>query len=158
MSLVQHQINTGDHPAVKQRVRRYPAARSEEERRLVEDMLAIMIIQESNSARSSPKAAHSSVSCTRDSTRPSRWTHTPYLHRGQSEHPGRCRFFCSSDLVSGYWQVKIDAVDQEKTAFVTQGGLYDFKVMPFGLVNAPATFKRLMEWVLQGIAWSECLV
>ena len=52
--IVQHQINTGDQPAIKQRVRRYPAARREEERQLVEDMLAIGIIQESNSAWSSP--------------------------------------------------------------------------------------------------------
>ena len=52
--IVQHQIHTGDQPAIKQRVRRYPAARREEERQLVEDMLAIGIIQESNSAWSSP--------------------------------------------------------------------------------------------------------
>ena len=51
--IVQHQIHTGDQPAVKQRVRRYPAARREEEQQLVEDMLAIGIIQESNSAWSS---------------------------------------------------------------------------------------------------------
>ena len=48
--IVQHQIHTGDQPAIKQRVRRYPAARREEERQLVEDILAIGIIQESNSA------------------------------------------------------------------------------------------------------------
>ena len=52
----------------------------------------------------------------------------------------------------------MDAADREKTAFVTQGGLYEFRVMPFGLVNTPATFERLMERVLRGIAWSECLV
>ena len=52
----------------------------------------------------------------------------------------------------------MDAADREKTAFVTQGGLYKFRVMPFGLVNAPATFERLMERVLRRIAWSECLV
>ena len=52
----------------------------------------------------------------------------------------------------------MDAPDRENTGFVTQGGLYEFKVMPFGLVNAPATFERLMEQVLRGIAWSECLV
>ena len=51
--IVQHQIHTGDQPAIKQRVRRYPAARREEERQLVEDMVAIGIIQESNSAWSS---------------------------------------------------------------------------------------------------------
>ena len=52
-------------------------------------------------------------------------------------------------------------MDAAKTAFVTQGGqggLYEFRVMPFGLVNAPAKFERLMERVLRGIAWSECLV
>ena len=46
--IVQHQLHTGDQPAIRQRVRRYPVRR-EEERQLVENMLAIGIIQESNS-------------------------------------------------------------------------------------------------------------
>ena len=49
----------------------------------------------------------------------------------------------------------MDDADREKTAFVSQGGLYEFKVMPFGLVNAPATLERLMERVLRGIVWKE---
>ena len=58
---------------------------------------------------------------------------------------GGARFFCSLDLASGYWQVEMDAADREKTVFVTQGGLYEFRVMPFGRVNDPATFVRALK-------------
>ena len=47
---------------------------------------------------------------------------------------------------------------QCKTAFAAHSGLFQFKVMPFGLCNAPATFERLMDRVLQGLRWSRCLV
>ncbi len=49
--------------------------------------------------------------------------------------------------------------DREKTAFTTGGqGLWQFKVMPFGLCNTPATFERLMETVLGGLSPEACLV
>ena len=68
------------------------------------------------------------------------------------------RWFLTLDLASGYWQVSLSPEARCKTAFATQSGLFQFKVMPFGLCNAPATFERLMDQVLQELRWSRCLV
>ena len=58
-------------------------------------------------------------------------------------------WFCSLDLASGYPLVELDERDREKTALST--GLFQWKVMPFGICNAPKTFERWMELVLAGL-------
>ena len=52
-------------------------------------------------------------------------------------------------LKSGYWQVRVHPNLCEKTAFITNEGLYKFRVMPFGLTNGLAVFQRLMRRVLK---------
>ncbi len=55
------------------------------------------------------------------------------------------------DLAKGYWQIPLEEeASREKSALTTQFGLYEFEVMPFGLHNAPATFQRAMDGVLEG--------
>eukprot|EP00731_Ephydatia_muelleri_P007381 Em0003g1629a len=68
------------------------------------------------------------------------------------------KFFSTLDLVNGYWQVDVREEDCQKTAFATGEGLFEFKVMPFGLCNAPVTFQRLIDRVLKYLKWTECLV
>ncbi|KAG2789778.1 hypothetical protein PC116_g7695 [Phytophthora cactorum] len=48
--------------------------------------------------------------------------------------------------------------DKAKTAFTTKRGLYQFVRTPFGLMNAPSTFQRMMNSVLRGLSWLTCLV
>ncbi|CAF4357678.1 unnamed protein product, partial [Rotaria magnacalcarata] len=55
------------------------------------------------------------------------------------------------------WQVQIDPKSQALTPFISHKGLYEFKVMPYGLMKAPATFQRLMDIVLAGLKWQCCL-
>ena len=71
---------------------------------------------------------------------------------------GNQQWFSTMDLASGYWQVAMSPDAKRKAAFVTNEGLFQFRVMPFGLCNDPATFECLMDRVLCGMRWSRCLV
>lgn len=69
------------------------------------------------------------------------------------------KIYTTLDMTSGYHQVEVAPEDRDKTAFVDGRGHHlRYVTMPFGLCNAPATFQRLMEKVLEGMVWDTVVV
>lgn len=160
---VQHKINTGNAPPIRQSVRRMPQLRRQEAKKLLNDMLGRAVIQPSSSPWASPvvlvpKKDGSFRFCidyrkvnavTRKDAYP-----LPRVDEALDTLAGS-KWFSALDLLSGYWQVEVSPEDREKTAFCTHEGLFEFRVMPFGLCNAPATFQRLMDAGSSGlVVWS----
>ena len=157
---VEHVIDTGDSQPIRQLPRRVPFALRKEISRLVQEMLDGDIIQESASPWASPvvlvrKKDGSLRFCidyrrlnavTRKDTFP-----LPRIDDLLDQLSGKT-VFSTLDAKRGYWQIRVQAESQEKTAFTTFDGLYEFKVMPFGLCNAPSTFQRLMQRTLRGMS------
>ena len=168
--LVEHSIHTGSNPPIQQRQYPIPTVAREALREQIEDMLAKGLIRESTSAWRSPvllvkkkqpdgKVAYrfcidlkrvNSIT-TRDSYSLPRISETV-------DSLSNAKFFTTMDIDRAFWQVGVSESDKEKTAFVVDGRLFEFNVMPFGSMNAPATFQRLMDRVLCGLTWRQCLV
>ncbi|GFY26821.1 retrovirus-related Pol polyprotein from transposon 297 [Trichonephila clavipes] len=165
-TVTQHRIDTADHPPIKQHPRRLPFAKQEEVGTLLREMQENDIIEPSSSPWASPivlvrKKDGSTRYCVdyrklNDVTKKDSYP-LPRIDDILDTLSGH-KWFSTLDLKSGYWQVEIHPEDREKTAFTSGQGLWQFKVMPFGLCNAPATFERLMETVLKGLTFEACLI
>ena len=65
------------------------------------------------------------------------------------ERIAKCRYKTKMDKRSGFWQVDLTAAAQELLAFITpKGCVFKWKVMPFGVANAPGLFQELMNKIL----------
>lgn len=152
--LIEHRIDTGDHLPIKQR--QYPFAppimrQLEEE---IKEMLDNDVIEPSYSPWRSPvllvdKSSGKKRLCldSRQLNKVTKKDSYP-LPRVSAvlDSLKNAHYLSTVDLKSAFWQVPLEASSKEKTAFGLSGkGLYQFKVMPFGLSNAAQTQQRLMD-------------
>lgn len=68
------------------------------------------------------------------------------------------KYYCLIDLRAGFWQIPIELWSRKKTAFATHRGLYEYIVMPFGLVNAPSFFQRWVEGILGHLRYKGVII
>ena len=163
---VEHSIDTGSQHPIRQRPRKHPLGQRTEIKRQVSELLdkglieptdspwasnIVLVRKKDGTQRFCVDYRQLNVATIKDAYPLPRIDETLDALSGAS-------WFSTLDLASGYWQVGLDHDAKQKSAFLADGGLYAWNVMPFGLCNAPATFERLMDKVLRGLHWETLLV
>lgn len=164
--LLYHSIDTGDNRPFRQPLRRHPRAHLPIIDNFVDEMLKNDVIEP---VRDSAWASNVVLVRKRDGSlrfcvdyrRLNSLTQKDSfpLPRIDSclDSLGGSTYFSTLDLRQGYFQLPMAPKDKQKTAFITRRGIWAFKVMSFGLCNAPSQFSRLIEMVLAGLSWEVCL-
>lgn len=154
--MLEHNIDTGESVPVKSK--HYPMSppRQEEAYREIDRLLAMGVIEESNSPWCSPVVVvrkPGKIRLCLDSRKLNELTKKdsyPLPHIGGLLSRLKDTHYISGiDLKDAFFQIRLTESSKEKTAFVVPGRpLYQYKVMPFGLCNGPQTMSRLMDRVI----------
>ena len=158
-NLIEHDVDVGDSAPIKQHPYRVSPMKKELLDKEVQYMLKNDIIEESQSNWSSPcilvpKHDGGFRFCTdfrkvNDKTKSDSFP-IPRI-ADCIDQIGNAKFVSTFDMLKGYWQVPLTQRAHEISAFVTPSGLYQYKVMPFGMKNAPATFQRMVNKLVRDI-------
>ena len=158
-TLAEHHISTGTAHPIRLPPYRIPHAYREAVQKELREMLDSGIIQRSGSEWAAPivlvKKKDGSLRLCVDYRRLNAVSQTDAYPMPRIDdlidRLGKAKYITTLDLTRGYWQVPVAEEDQPKTAFATPFGLFQFRVMPFGLSGAPATFQRMMDCLIQGM-------
>ena len=143
-ALVQHEIPLLDPTPVKQRAYRCPERLKDELKQQVDEMLEHGIVKPSSSPWASPvllvKKKNGKYRLCIDYRKLNAQTRKdsyplPRISDMLEKFKG-AKVFSSLDLMKGYYQVEMKKKDREKTAFITEDGLYEYQIMPFILTGA----------------------
>ena len=158
-NLIEHDVDVGDSAPIKQHPYRVSPMKKELLDKEVQYMLKNDIIEESQSNWSSPcilvpKHDGGFRFCTdfrkvNDKTKSDSFP-IPRI-ADCIDQIGNAKFVSTFDMLKGYWQVPLTQRAREISAFVTPSGLYQYKVMPFGMKYGPATFQRMVNKLVQDI-------
>ena len=157
VSIIEHHIDVRDHPPIKQRFRKVEPPLYRSICNEVDTMMASTVIEKSESEWSSPivmvkKSNGKYRFCIdfREVNRVSKKDAYPLpLMDTILEQLRLARYISTIDLSQAYFQVPLSRKSREITAFRVPGkGLFHFRVMPYGLTGAPATFQRLIDKIL----------
>ena len=158
-NVIEHDVDVGDSAPIKQHPCRVSPMKKELLDKEVQYMLENDIIEESQSNWSSPcilvpKHDGGFRFCTdfrkvNDKTKSDSFP-IPRI-ADCIDQIGNAKFVSTFDMLKGYWQVPLTQRAREISAFVTPSGLYQYKVMPFGMKNAPATFQRMVNKLVRDI-------
>lgn len=156
-SVLEHSIDVGESIPIKQRFYAISPAVQDKMYREIDRMIEMDVIEESQSSWSSPvvlvQKPNGKVRLCLDSRKINGVTKKDAyplpLIDGLLGRLRECRYISSLDLKDAFWQIPLALESRDKTAFTVPGRpLYQFKVMPFGLCNAPQTMCRLMDKVI----------
>ena len=164
---VEHQIVTTDEIPVKDKFRRTPLKFQQQEKEYIEKLLQQGVIEPSSSDWSSApvlvrKKQTGELRYCIDYRALNKKTvkdnfNLPIIEDCLDAMQGK-KLFCVLDLCSGYYQIPLAENARSKTSFTTRFGTFQWRRLPMGLCNSPATFQRAMQLVLKGLTWEELIV
>ena len=165
--LIKHRIDLTNPIPFRQKHRRIPPAMIDEVRSHLEQLLASGIIEKSKSPWASNivlvrKKNNKLRMCIDYRMLNSRTVRDAYaLPRIEEvlDCLSGAKYFSTVDMAQGYHQVSMEDSHKERTAFtVGPLGFWQYRKMPFGLSNSPATYQRLMQEILGDLNMKICVI